>query len=132
MPRKRKEPRVPAKIEPELARISSGFDLFAMDGRKWSNDLHVLKPGRFPFQVHTGPGPQPEAGAGPACLGAVTDRPARIIDQTLDWYFRDRWVTYRETPRGVDVLAVGPDEIGRLMQSGLSQEDLLSIRIRQI
>ncbi len=30
MPRKRKEPRVPAKIEPELARISSGFDLFAM------------------------------------------------------------------------------------------------------
>jgi len=55
-----------------------------------------------------------------------------IIDQTLDWYFRDRWVSYRETPRGVDVLAVGLDEIGRLMQSGLSQEDLLSIRTRQI
>ncbi len=30
MPRKRKEPRVPAKIEPELARISSGFDPFAV------------------------------------------------------------------------------------------------------
>ena len=42
------------------------------------------------------------------------------------------WVSYRETPRGVDVLAVGLDEIGRLMQSGLSQEDLLSIRTRQI
>ena len=55
-----------------------------------------------------------------------------IIDQTLDWYFRDRWVSYRETPRGVDVLAVGLDEIGRLMQSGLSREDLLSIRTRQI
>ncbi len=55
-----------------------------------------------------------------------------IIEQTLDWYFRDRWVSYRETLRGVDVLAVGPDEIGRLMQSGLSQEDLLSIRTRQI
>jgi hypothetical protein len=27
---------------------------------------------------------------------------------------------------------VGLDEIGRLMQSGLSQEDLLSIRTRQI
>jgi hypothetical protein len=55
-----------------------------------------------------------------------------IIDQTLDWYFRDQWVSYRETPRGVDMLAVGPDEIGRLMQSSLSQEDLLSIRTRQI
>jgi hypothetical protein len=55
-----------------------------------------------------------------------------IMDQTLDWYFRDQWVSYRETPRGVDLLAVGPDEIGRLMQSGLSQEDLLSIRTRQI
>ena len=55
-----------------------------------------------------------------------------IIDKTLDWYFRDRWVSYRETPRGVDVLAVGLNEIGRLMQSGLSQEDLLSIRSRQI
>jgi hypothetical protein len=55
-----------------------------------------------------------------------------IVDQTLDWYFRDQWVSYRETPRGVDMLAVGPDEIGRLMQSGLSQEDLLSIRTRQI
>ena len=55
-----------------------------------------------------------------------------IIDQTLDWYFRDQWVSYRETPRGVDMLAVGPDEIGELMQSGLSQEDLLSIRTRQI
>jgi hypothetical protein len=55
-----------------------------------------------------------------------------IIDQTLDWYFRDQWVSYRETPRGVDMLAVGLGEIGRLMQSGLSQEDLLSIRTRQI
>jgi hypothetical protein len=55
-----------------------------------------------------------------------------IIDQTLDWYFRDKWVSYRETPRGVDMLAVGPDEIGRLMRSGLSQDDLISIRTRQI
>jgi hypothetical protein len=55
-----------------------------------------------------------------------------IIDQTLDWYFRDQWVSYRETPQGVDMLAVGPDEIGRLMQSGLSRQDWLSIRTRQI
>jgi hypothetical protein len=55
-----------------------------------------------------------------------------LLDQTLDRYFRDQWVSYRETPRGVDVLAVGPDEIGRLMRSGLSQDDLLSIRTRQI
>ena len=53
-------------------------------------------------------------------------------DQTLDWYFRDQWVSYRETPRGVDVLAVGLEEIGPLMQSGLGQEDLLGIRTRQI
>src|SRR4051812_6051933 len=55
-----------------------------------------------------------------------------VVDQTLDWYFRDQWVSYRETPQGVDVLAVGFDEIGRLMKSGLSQKDLLSIRTRQI
>jgi hypothetical protein len=55
-----------------------------------------------------------------------------IVDQTLDRYFRDQWVSYRETPVGVDVLAVGLDEIGRLMRSNLSQEELLSIRTRQI
>jgi len=55
-----------------------------------------------------------------------------VIDQTLDWYFRDQWLSYRETPQGVDVLAVGLGEIGRLMQSGLGQEELLSIRTRQI
>ena len=55
-----------------------------------------------------------------------------IIDQTLDWYFRDQWVSYRETPRGVDVLAVGLKEIGQSMQSGLSQDELLTSRTRQI
>ena len=29
-----------------------------------------------------------------------------MLDQSLDWFFRDQWVSYRETPRGVDVLAV--------------------------
>ena len=37
------------------------------------NDLHGLKPGSFPFQVH--------AGTGPACLGAVTD--ALALDPTI-------------------------------------------------
>ncbi len=55
MPRQRKEPRVPAKIEPKLARISSGFDetdpitpadlaatlfwRFGLDPRKEMSDL---------------------------------------------------------------------------------------------
>lgn len=56
----------------------------------------------------------------------------RLMDEhCLDHFFRDEWVSYRETPRGVDVLAVGLDEIGRLMKS-LDPEALPTVRTRQV
>jgi hypothetical protein len=39
-------------------------------------------------------------------------------------------VAYRRTPQGVELLAVGPDEIGRLVRS-LSAEERLKIKIGQ-
>jgi hypothetical protein len=37
-----------------------------------------------------------------------------LHDLTLDWYYRDQWVSYWETSQGVDVLAVGLKEVGEL------------------
>jgi hypothetical protein len=39
-----------------------------------------------------------------------------IQEQTLDHFYRDQWISYRETPQGMEVLAVGLEEIGRLVK----------------
>jgi hypothetical protein len=39
----------------------------------------------------------------------------RMLNQgTLDWFYQDQWVSYRDTPQGVEVLAVGLEEVGKL------------------
>jgi hypothetical protein len=39
----------------------------------------------------------------------------RMLNQgTLDWFYRDQWVSYRDTPQGVEILAVGLVEVGEL------------------
>jgi hypothetical protein len=55
----------------------------------------------------------------------------RLIDSlTLQYYYEDETIVYRRTPAGVEVLAVGPGEIGSLVR-GMSQEELLQVRIGQ-
>jgi hypothetical protein len=49
---------------------------------------------------------------------------------TLQYYFEGYDVAYRRTPQGVEVLAVGPTEIGELLHRK-SQEELLKISIGQ-
>jgi hypothetical protein len=56
----------------------------------------------------------------------------RMLNEgTLDAYYRYEWVSYRETLEGVEVLAVGLDEIGRLPKQPVSGDQPL-IRTRQI
>jgi hypothetical protein len=49
---------------------------------------------------------------------SVADRERqRITDRfNLQYYFGGQEVAYRQTDQGVEVLAVGPDEIGELLQ----------------
>ena len=54
-----------------------------------------------------------------------------LNEATLDAYYRYEWVSYRETSQGVEVLAVGLDEIGRLTQQRVVN-DQPPIRTRQI
>jgi len=54
-----------------------------------------------------------------------------LNDATLDAYYRYEWVSHRETPQGVEVLAVGMDEIDRLSKQAVS-DDTSVIRTRQI
>lgn len=40
----------------------------------------------------------------------------RMLDHwTLSWYFDNAYIAYRCTPEGVEVLAVGPDEVRRYL-----------------
>jgi hypothetical protein len=54
----------------------------------------------------------------------------RTLDAyTLEYYYDGRLVAARTTPQGVEVLAVGAEEIGQLLRS-LSQEEILTVCIR--
>jgi hypothetical protein len=56
----------------------------------------------------------------------------RMLNEgTLDWYYRDQWVSYRETPQGVEVLAVGLEEMGALAQR-LTAEERADIRSKLV
>src|SRR5262245_26336460 len=50
---------------------------------------------------------------------------------TLDWFYRDQWVSYRMTPQGVEVLAVGLEEIGTLANT-LTQEQRATVRTKLV
>jgi hypothetical protein len=55
----------------------------------------------------------------------------RMVDSlTLQYYYEDFDVAYRPTPEGVEVLAVGHEEIGRLVR-GMSQEERLKLKVGQ-
>lgn len=51
-------------------------------------------------------------------------------DFTLQYYYEGLTVAFRRTPQGVEVLAVGSDEIA-LLTRGLSQEALSTVHVRQ-
>ena len=54
-----------------------------------------------------------------------------LNDGTLDWYYRDQWVSYRETPQGVVVLAVGLEEMGELARR-LTAEERAGVRSKLV
>jgi hypothetical protein len=58
------------------------------------------------------------------------DRRRQLNSLTLQYYFGGHDVAYRFTPQGVELLAAGLSEIRQLVQ-GLSQEELLTIKIGQ-
>jgi hypothetical protein len=53
-----------------------------------------------------------------------------LDDLTLAWYFEGISVAYRPVSEGVEVLAVGEDEIGELVK-GKSQAEQLTFTIKQ-
>jgi hypothetical protein len=56
----------------------------------------------------------------------------RMLNQgTLDWYFRDQWVSFRETSEGVEVLAVGLEEIGALNDK-LTEDQRSGVRTKLV
>jgi hypothetical protein len=47
----------------------------------------------------------------------------RMLNQgTLDWFYHDQWVSYRDTALGVEVLAVGLEEVGELASKLLPEQ----------
>jgi hypothetical protein len=58
------------------------------------------------------------------------DRQRQVNTLTLQYYYEGHDVAYRLTPGGVELLAAGLAEIRQLVQ-GMSQEELLTIRIGQ-
>jgi len=58
------------------------------------------------------------------------DRRRQVDSLTLQYYFEGYDVAYRQTPQGIEVLAVGLQEIGELLRV-ISQEELLKIRVGQ-
>ena len=55
----------------------------------------------------------------------------RMVDSfTLQYYYEGFYVAYRPTSQGPEVLAVGHEEIGRLL-CGMDQEERLKIKVGQ-
>jgi hypothetical protein len=55
----------------------------------------------------------------------------RMVDTfTLQYYYEGFYVAYRPTSQGPEVLAVGDEEIGRLLR-GMDQQERLKIKVRQ-
>ena len=55
----------------------------------------------------------------------------RMVDSfTLQYYYEGFYVAYRPTSQGPEVLAVGDEEIGRLLR-GMDQEERLKIKVGQ-
>jgi hypothetical protein len=55
----------------------------------------------------------------------------RMVDSfTLQYYYEGFYVAYRPTSQGPEVLAVGDEEIGRLLR-GMDQEARLKIKVGQ-
>jgi hypothetical protein len=63
-------------------------------------------------------------------VSSAEDRQRQQDSLTLQYYFEGYDVAYRRIPQGVEVLAIGLEEIREFVQ-GLSQEDLLNISIGQ-
>ena len=53
-----------------------------------------------------------------------------LDDWTLAYYYEGINVAYRSVPEGVEVLAVGDDEIGEFVK-GKSQEELFTFTVKQ-
>jgi hypothetical protein len=56
----------------------------------------------------------------------------RMLHQgTLDWFYRDQWVSYRVTAQGVEVLAVGLEEVGELA-GRLNAEQRIGVKTKLV
>ncbi|MCI0461696.1 MAG: hypothetical protein L0Z62_32495 [Gemmataceae bacterium] len=64
---------------------------------------------------------------------ALTEKARRrmLHEGALDWFYRDQWVSYRETPQGIEVLAVGLEEVGELA-SRLSAEERAGVKSKLV
>jgi hypothetical protein len=56
----------------------------------------------------------------------------RMLNQgSLDWFYHDQWVSYRDTAHGVEVLAVGLEEVGNLA-SKLAAEQRVGVKTKLV
>jgi hypothetical protein len=64
------------------------------------------------------------------CLTAEAKQ--RMLNQgTLDWFYHDQWVSYRDTVQGVEILAVGLEEVGNLA-SRLPPEQRVGVKTKLV
>jgi hypothetical protein len=61
-----------------------------------------------------------------------TDEYAKLVldDSTLAYYYAGQDVAYRSVPQGVEILAVGAEEIGELVKDK-TQEEMLTFTIKE-
>ena len=126
-----KESKQPEGTNPEPIVLGS-FDLV----RALNADLVAARPkpkGLLPVPVEVGAVIAKEEARLLHQKGIVPTPAARrrMLDSlTLQYYYEGFYVAYRPTPQGPEVLAVGHEEIGRLL-GGLDQEERLKIKVAQ-
>jgi hypothetical protein len=58
-------------------------------------------------------------------------RQRMLNEGALDWFYRDQWVSYRVTPQGVEVLAVGLEQTAEL-GSQLTEAERSTIKTKLV
>jgi hypothetical protein len=103
------------------------------DQKHPSDDRTLSKPrGLLPVPPQVAEHVEKESARAQAEYGFTLTEEARermLREGALDWFYRDQWVSYRETAQGVEVLAVGLEEVGGLA-SRLSEAERADVKSR--
>jgi hypothetical protein len=106
-----------------------------LDPKHPSQDIARPKPRNLlPVPPEVAEHVEKEAARAQAEYGFSLTQEARqrmLNEGTLDWFYRDQWVSYRETAQGVEILAVGLEEVGELARR-LTDEERSGVKSKLI